>query len=570
MPPAARTAHGVTARRSAGERALLPAAAVLSGLLAAAALPPLDLAGLAWVSWLPWLLALSKGPSPRAALFAGALHVATWNAASCSWMITTMTRHGGIALPLALLSFAVALLLFVPYGAVLGWATAALTRRFGPVGILGFVLLAPALDALRCRMSLGFPWALPGMTQVDGPALGFASLAGVHGVSLVVLAVNAAAALAVSSRSRRDVVSAALVALCVGGALVAARASSGRSPHDASRAVAVILEDDVPPEDARGIAARAAATIGWSDPGGGGMRVALVQGAVPQDVVLAPHAGDELARAGLQLDLTEHALASGAQLVVWSESAWPGTVDGAPWIAHELRRLLVAHPGSEALVGGVVEVAGGAGHGGDLTNSALLIDSRGLMGRYDKAWLVPFGEYVPARPVFFWFQRLVSIVGNFRAGRTHEPLPGRAMVGAFVCYEAVLPQHVAGFVRNGATLLVNVTNDGWFHGSSAPEQHLRFSVLRAVELERTVIRCANSGISAVIAPSGAILARLPEGRRGLVLATTWPSDERTLYSRAGDVPVALAGLAALAWVLLALRAGTSTTRSQSKDTLRRS
>jgi len=345
------------------------------------------------------------------------------------------------------------------------------------------------------------------------------------------------------------------------GALLAVLAvlAAGRSapPAVAPRAAAIALPpgtEDVPAADG----------AAWPvEDGPGWLRVALVQGSAPQEVLLAENPLDERARGFRQLALTGLALDLGADLVVWSESGHPGTVGRMPWVGLRLERLLAeaarrrGDAGPQALVGALVEVPAEPGAGFAYTNSILLLDGDGLVGRYDKRHLVPFGEYMPAERLFFWFHRLVPTLGDLHPGSSHDPVAtrfGRAAV--FVCYEAVLGHHVASLAAGDARLLVNVTNDGWFDGTPAPEQHLRFSALRAAETGRPLVRCANSGISAAFAADGRLVGRLGEGQRGLLLVSLPPATREALYPHLGDAPVVVAGvLAALAASLLALAAG---------------
>jgi apolipoprotein N-acyltransferase len=259
----------------------------------------------------------------------------------------------------------------------------------------------------------------------------------------------------------------------------------------------------------------------------------------------------DVEQARRQLLLSALALSAEPDLLVWAESAHPDTAGRMPFLAQGLIKLLARDGGrTDAVVGLVIETRDRRGERA-YTNSTILLDGEGLRGRYDKRWLVPFGEYVPAGDVFFWVERLAGAVSSgFLSGADARPLSSRhGELGTSVCYEAIFPQQQRELVRNGAGLLVNVTNDAWFHGSPAPEQHLRFSALRAVETRRWVVRCANSGVTAVFAPNGALVGRIDEGLRGVLVTDVELSDELTLHARTGELPVWAAGLLTLAWAL---------------------
>jgi apolipoprotein N-acyltransferase len=554
-------------------RVTLLLAAVASGLLFAAALPPAELWWVAWVAWVPWVLALGRGPSLLEGAVSGAALLVALHAAALPWILHVLSVHAGMSAWAARGSFAAALLVLAPYGAILGAMGAAWGARHGVAGLAGLAVAWPALDALRARLPLGFAWCVPGMTQAPvRSVLGIADLGGVHALSAVILLCNVGVAVVAARAwaSRRQ----------------AARAPGGRIRPGllvpAIAAVALVLTVSYGAVTARRHAApaarSAAGVIGpmqgrvvplraLRPPWSGArerdvVRVAAVQASIPQEVVLAmdPAADDDRAR--LQLELTRAALLRGPDLVAWSESGQPGVmgfpvaVVSRPWVVEALRGMLAAAgdgaPPPECVTGAIVALgfADGRWHS---TNSVVLVDRDGLAGRYDKVHLVPFGEYLPAARVFSWFRRVVAAIGDLRTGGEALPLPSaHGRLGALVCYEAVLPQHAGLLVRRGADLLVGVTNDGWFHGTAAPRQHLLFSVLRAVETRRWVVRCANSGISAVVAPDGAVVAEMAEGQRGLLLAEVARRRELTLYVRCGDAPLFLLGACALGWMVWAV------------------
>jgi len=166
-----------------------------------------------------------------------------------------------------------------------------------------------------------------------------------------------------------------------------------------------------------------------------------------------------------------------------------------------------------------------------------------ILGRYDKRHLVPFGEYVPLRRLFFFLDKLVVGIGDFGRGRTATvfSLDG-ARFSVMICYEVIFPAEVREFVRDGAQFLVNITNDAWFGRSGAPYQHLAMAAMRAVENGTYLVRAANTGASAVIAPDGEILEQTGIFTEAALLGTIRPRMGETPYTRYGDV---------LAWMALA-------------------
>jgi apolipoprotein N-acyltransferase len=184
-------------------------------------------------------------------------------------------------------------------------------------------------------------------------------------------------------------------------------------------------------------------------------------------------------------------------------------------------------------------------------NSAYFLDGKGVLkGLYDKIHLVPFGEYIPLKKLFFFAETITKDVGGFSSGKDYKILEiGGHPANAIICFEAVFPNLVRRFVRQGSQLIVNLTNDGWYGNSSAPYQHFAIARMRAVENRRFLIRAANSGISAIVKPSGGIemstglqQEAVGEGRFAFL-------DEMTPYTRYGDVFVFLCAIiSCAAWV----------------------
>ena len=226
-------------------------------------------------------------------------------------------------------------------------------------------------------------------------------------------------------------------------------------------------------------------------------------------------------------------------LVVWPETAlprWSARGAAAPEAARWARAQKAAH-----LVGVVARPEGASGP----VNGVQLVSPDGrAAGFYAKRELVPFGEYVPLRPLIprfvvdHWLNILDNL-GDMSPGPARQPLLGTPFgpTAATICYEAMFPRLARLDASRGARLLVNVTNDGWYKNTWGPSQHFGANVFRAVENRITVIRSGNTGVSAVIDPWGAIVAKLALGERGRLDADVPLSDPfpaRSFYARHGD------------------------------------
>ncbi len=479
-------------------RRVLPAA-LLSALLFAASFPPLDLGWLGLVALVPVLLAAERTGRPfLAGWLAGWLGFTgvVW------WVYYAMAHYGGIpplaAVPLTLLLTA-AMACF--WGLAL-WARARLRAAFPRLPDIVVVPVAwTAAEYLRAILpDLEFPWALLGHTQyLHGRILQVADLGGVWALTLLAAAANAGVASLLADPRGRGWV-------------------RGRRP--ALSALALLL---------------AAAAYGqWrlGEPGPpAGMRVAVVQGNVPQGVKWNPDFREDTFAS--HVELTRQAAAAGADLVVWSESATAFVYQREPRYQERIAEL-AREIGAPLLFGTVgIEIDGGRR---TYRNRAYLIDAAGEeVGHYDKQQLVPFGEFVPFQRALFFAKPLVQAVGNFRPGPgpTLLDVPG-ARLGTLVCYEVVFPDLVRRFAAAGATLLVNITNDAWYERSAASAQQLANLVLRAVETRRPVARSANTGISGFVDAKGRILLGTDLFVRGQWVADLAPGSGTTLYVRFGD------------------------------------
>jgi apolipoprotein N-acyltransferase len=187
-------------------------------------------------------------------------------------------------------------------------------------------------------------------------------------------------------------------------------------------------------------------------------------------------------------------------------------------------------------------------------NRAYLVSAQGgIAAHYDKVNLVPFGEYVPARVLLGKIvNRVVEGFGDMIPGTTQTLFDVRgARLAVLICYESIFPDFTRRAVKGGADVLINITNDAWYGESSAPYQSLAMAAMRSVETKTPMVRVANTGVSAIITPTGEILHRTPLFKRGTEIETVGWRPTRTVYTIAGD----LFSEICLALTILALIAG---------------
>ncbi len=504
LAPPARPARALSPSRS---EAL---AALASGLLFGISFPPFRLVLPVFVCLVPFALAVARradaSESWRASARIGFWFGAIGYGINLYWIAIALRIYTN----LAILGYLGALLVLAPVTAVTAAALFAARRATHlPVAILLPIVWVSSELALNHLSDLAFPWLPLGLAMSHLPLLAQAAdLSGVRGLSFWIAAINGLVADAWLLRHSRRAVAIRAGAVA---ALVAAVAAYG-----AWRRATITLRALAP--------------------------VAIVQPNIPQEEKW--QAANRGRIVGILSRLTRERLARhDAQLILWPEVALPGfLVEHPEWV--DTLHTLAATYHTPILFGVLDLVVRGIGDY-DYFNAAMLVDSAGRLGTqppYRKSYLVPVVERVPfVNPR--WFGNLKYFGAYARGG---DPVPyalpfGR--VGVLICYESIFPERSRLYRRDGASLLVNITNDAWFGRSLAPYQHEAHLVLRAIENRVGIVRAANTGISGYIDPLGRV-----HGATALFVPATATyraetTDVRTLYDRAGDW---LGGLSLLA------------------------
>ena len=242
-------------------------------------------------------------------------------------------------------------------------------------------------------------------------------------------------------------------------------------------------------------------------------RVTLVQPGIPQNEKWDSARAQEVLQTIEQVTF-DASKAGRGDFILWPESVvpWPLFRDAnvEPWLASVAKRA-----GQPLLVGTVYTALGSASEPDSWYNGAFVVEPVAGVARegYAKRKLVPFGEYIPLRPILGWLDKLVPIGGDFQRGTEARPLlvpvrSGQVRVGVLICYEDIFPEFARASALAGAEMLAVLTNDAWFGEGGAAYQHAASSVLRAVETRRPVLRCGNSGWSGWIDEFGNIRATL--------------------------------------------------------------
>lgn len=238
-----------------------------------------------------------------------------------------------------------------------------------------------------------------------------------------------------------------------------------------------------------------------------GLSIRMVQPSIPQEMKWNRQALEN----NLQkyIELSRQPGLDKIDFVIWGETATPFPLDIDPEHLQQVRK---AVPEKGFLVTGVVRYEFTPYSEVIPYNSMFIIDSKGeIVDYYDKSHLVPFGEYIPLRQYLpSWIKPLTNTVANFQPGNGPKTinLQNYPQLSGLICYEIIFPSQVAD-KKNPPHWLINLTNDGWYGNSAGPYQHLVTTQLRAVEEGRSIVRVANSGISAAIDPLGRLIEYIP-------------------------------------------------------------
>ena len=460
--------------------------AALSAVLAILAFPNFNQAWAAWIALVPLSL-ISRRSSPRQAFLWGWLSGTLAYSGILCWIIVTF-RAAHLSIFLACFC----LLLLAGYlGLYWGVWTWFLSRahsgaplQFPLIGAAAWV----ALEYARTYLFSGFPWALLADSQVKMlPLIQIASITGVYGVSFLIVWFN----LAVATWRPKSLV------LPLMAIVLACQFGHYR------------LHRSITPLPSRLI------------------KVALLQGNIDQYKKWDKAYVEEIQKTYERL--IAEATAAKPDIILWPETSVPGYLLQDPPLRNWLQKI-VRNSHTSHLVGAPTI------HDNNAYNSAFSLTHEGyLSGEYAKQHLVPFGEIVPWASVLGRCIRVLNDLGGFTSGKGSPVLNVAGIpVGINICYEAIFPNLVRQSVKEGAVLIANLTNDGWYMRTAAPYEHWAPNILRAVENDRWVVRADNTGISGIIDPCGRVQVASRIFEPAVIVGTAAGRTGLTFYTRFGD------------------------------------
>ena len=461
-------------------------------------------------SWLcvGLLLIVILDARPRIAFACGYIHSLIFVFTGVPWIATVLSIHGGLS---RLGGWGVLFLIASIIGILTGsfaWCVRRIAQRSLALACIAAPFLWVTFEfALAHLPEISFPWNLLGYPASANLALlQVTALTGIWGLSFLAAAFNSLLAWTVlapapPTRIRVGILVSAAVLILAVMAIGPRFIPRSNANHYARAVQPNFPESPMYPQD-------------W----------------------FQAHTQDLAEIEQLSLAPTNHS----TDLLVWPEAPAPFSFEDPQFARHASSLAVQFH---HPFLAGVIEweptpeIAASPHAALAPYNSAILINPQGQrVFTYDKIHLVPFGEYEPFPLIRSVVASVSEEVGSFRKGSKYSVahLPDGYTFGTFICYEAIYPGEVRHFAANGADLYINISNDGWFGRSAAPEQHLRMARVRAVENRRWLLRVTNNGYTASVDPYGRIFSPLPPDVRAAVdLPYDFRADE-TFYTRFGD------------------------------------
>ncbi len=495
-----------------------------------------------WLGAVPLLVALllRAGNGERRPLWGcfllGWLCGVIWYGVNCYWIYQTMFLYGGLpsltSAGILVLYSLIMGLYFGLFGSALGFLRRGFGRSLWP--LIAAPFLWTAIDLLGAHL-IKVPWDQLGYSQVGNFALTrLAPWTGNYGLTAVLLAVNAALAgglLASRARTRWP-----LLATGVGLAVLL-QAGTLLTPSPApTAATAVLLQQNLSVQQSNL----------WVGPEWDANTNAFLHAS---EQTCTPYLSGmpELNAQVVQPPCTGTA----ASLILWPEAPTPFR-EGDPRFLQLMRDLTTATH-APAIVGNLA--IDFRGSHADIYNAATVFAADGnRVGRYEKIHLVPWGEYIPFQNIFAFAHKLTGNAGNLTHGsrRSVYRLKGHTY-GTFICYESIFADEIRQFAENGAEVLVNISDDGWYGDTSAPWQHLNMARMRAIENQRWVLRDTNTGVTTSIDPQGRLTMSAPRHVFTSLAVHYGFRDDLTFYTRHGDLFAMLCGIIFLVMLARAVR-----------------
>jgi apolipoprotein N-acyltransferase len=460
--------------------------AIIAGGLMPLAFAPYNFYLISVVSLIIIFYLWHSSKSARESFILGYLFAFTMFGIGVHWLHISINLFGGVNI-IGALFFTFLLIAFISlYPALCGYLAFRFYKHI-------YIIALPALWVITewCRgwILTGFPWLNIGTSQTDSIFANFAPVVGDYGISFIVCLIASAITIAITGNLKQRITSGAILMLIIISSLILSDAK-------------------------------------WTEENGQELRLALIQGAIPQEIKWNPDQRQNT------YDIYSSLSAPywDSDLIIWPETAIPSLYHRADDFINGIEQQ--KHNSKTLFMSGLAYKDQSSN---EYFNSILLIDDTHHF--YHKHHLVPFGEYLPFKTVLGKLLDFLKIpMSDFSSGDENQKLlkTEKGIFGMSICYEDAYGTQIRQSMPD-ANILINVSNDAWFGDSLAPHQHLQIARMRAMENGRYLLRSTNTGISAVINNKGEVTDRSPQFIPHALYTTAKLFTGETPYSRYGNI-----------------------------------
>lgn len=484
--------------------------ALISGILLFLSFPQYGSGFIAWIALVPLFHAIKDRTFSDSLLF-GFIAGAVYYVGIIYWVVYAIFKYGNLPIYTAILAMLLLSAYLSIYVAFFSAGINYFKKKKIPL-LFSAPIIWTSLEYIKSIFLTGFPWENLAYSQfLNIKIIQLADMTGTYGISFLIVFINAVIYQVLFDNLTKKKI---IFNLCI--AVLIIFLVYGYGVYRVSTITGLM-------NDAKAI------------------EVNLIQGNIDQGVKWDEAYRQKSVETYKKLSLKYSIKSRG--LIVWPETAVPFYFQNADNYRRAIIEVAISS-NNWLLIGSPSYVKENNTYA--VSNSAFLISPEGeVKGQYDKVHLVPFGEYVPLRKYFPFIDKLVFGIGDFRAGSGYHPLQmDQLELGVLICYEGIFPEAGRKYKNENAQLLVNITNDAWYGRTSAPYQHLSMVILRSIENRLYTVRAANTGISAIIDATGAIVSNTDLFETTSLQGSVKILNTKTFYSIFGDVfaYICLAGL----------------------------
>lgn len=477
----------------------------ISGLLIAFLFPDFNLEFIAWFALIPLLYVIHTSKGFKESFLYGFITGIISYMFIMYWIVYTVRVFGGLPYYAAVFALLILSAYLSLYIALFAGFTKILLSNYKRLSIILIPACWVFFEFLKSNLLTGFPWENLGFSQyLNLPFIQVSNIIGIFGLSFVIVLINYSVFRFIFFKhglTKKQALFELILVLFIFVSVI----SYGYHNIYSTK---VFLRNKKPIE------------------------VALIQGNIG---MFQKWKLTKKMTTTIYLNLSKKSLKYKPKIIIWPETALPYIISLSPRYWNKVMDFVKRN--KTALIFGTIGIRFLDG-GYRYYNRDYAFDQSGRYAYYDKNHLVPFGEYIPLRHQFPFLANILKKagVGNFTPGKKFKILKlGKAKIGSMICYESYFDSLVRNFSKNGANLLISITDDAWYGRSSAPNQDMSMTVFAAVENNRYVARAGNSGISGIISPNGKILEETKIFKRTFIIGYVKLINKKTFFALYGNI-----------------------------------